>query len=68
LLTAYYSNLAFMIHATMANFVFFVVVETCILLLKLLHFELSGSADAGATAACVVDCTENWNPYKNKHT
>ncbi|KAG0531358.1 hypothetical protein BDA96_04G016700 [Sorghum bicolor] len=23
---------------------------------------------AQTTDACVVDCTENWNPYKNKHT
>jgi hypothetical protein len=58
-----------MIHATMHNFVFFVFVETCILLLKLLHFEVAGTADADATtAACVDDCTEKWNPHKNKHT
>jgi hypothetical protein len=55
---AYYNNLAFTIHAAMDNFVFLVVVETCILLIKLLHFELAGTADAGATAACVDDCTE----------
>ncbi|CAD6248379.1 unnamed protein product [Miscanthus lutarioriparius] len=44
--------------------------ETCIMLLKLLHFELAGTADSGAitAAACVDDCIENWNPYKNKHT
>jgi hypothetical protein len=35
---AYYSNLAFTIHATMDNFVFFVVVETCIVLLKFAAF------------------------------
>jgi hypothetical protein len=58
-----------MIHATMANFVF-VAVETCIVLLKLLHFELARTADSGAipAAACVDDCIENWNQYKNKHT
>ena len=59
-----------MIHACKhGNFVF-VVVETCIMLLKLLHFELAGTADSSAitAAACVDDCIENWNPYKNKHT
>jgi len=36
----------------------------------MLHFdELAGTTDAGAAAACVDDCTQNWNPYKeNKHT
>jgi len=42
--------------------------HVCIVLLKLLHFD-EGTTDAGAAAACVDDCTQNWNPYKeNKHT
>jgi len=28
----------------------------------------TGTTDAGAAAACVDDCTVNWNSYKNKHT
>ena len=33
-----------------------------------LHLDLPGTTDSSAAAACVDDCTVNWNSYKNKHT
>ena len=33
-----------------------------------LLLDLPGTTDSSAAAACVDDCTVNWNSYKNKHT